>query len=698
LDRTKWHFSANLAEFLNRHIGLPRRCVSTAAVIENKLGIPNLNKHLLRSFLAFLSFTVAGCSPGMNGASEFQKHPVDLASFGLFDLGVAEINNDTFLDVYTSNHSGPQSVLINQNGEKFSEQFSKLNLDQDRAFPGLAVVPKPPVLDKSGVYIYWLGPKLYVNPYGLKNASPVTGTVSLLSTVRLTDSENADVRVNEQPNSTGITHTEISFTIENDGFFSFKPVLHALPISFRLDVDVQHVKIFVGPKLVAPTTPKFTVNMRDRHGMAWSDFNADGKTDVFITRGGHKGWMRRMPSPYWDELLVTGANGFKDIGHERGLEKTGCSGRQVGWVDYNVDGLLDLYVVCGRRSEYQSNQLFQQTAEGGFIDVATQAGLDIGPEGSFVWLDADSDGDPDLFYVDQQAFYLYKNKSGQFSKHHLAINPAGKPSKKLSVSDFDADGDLDVFAASNGGNALCVNMGVGFVVADPVLWGLPKKSITANWVDYDNDGFQDLHAYPNGLYRQHEPGSFRRLEKLVLSNSKLSAVRPIDARSSWVDINNDGSRDLILAQNFAIKKNRWAKWLAWLTGKDEKLGGLKNYWESSLFQNKNNVNHWLQVRLNGPTGNRAGIGARITVVTSDLKQTQQVGAAEGAHYSQGHYRLYFGLGKEAKPEAIVILWPDGSKQEIENPPGDQLMEINWQPGNRVKSKQGWGESRRVPDD
>ena len=52
---------------------------------------------------------------------------------------------------------------------------------------------------------------------------------------------------------------------------------------------------------------------------------------------------------------------------------------------------------------------------------------------------------------------------------------------------------------------------------------------------------------------------------------------------------------------------------------------------------------------------------------------QQVGQAEGSHYSQGHYRLYFGLGPHERPSALTIHWPDGYVQEILEPQGDRLL-------------------------
>jgi hypothetical protein len=103
----------------------------------------------------------------------------------------------------------------------------------------------------------------------------------------------------------------------------------------------------------------------------------------------------------------------------------------------------------------------------------------------------------------------------------------------------------------------------------------------------------------------------------------------------------------------------------------------------TFLRNTRPANHWLQVELVGPPGNRPGIGAKVEVVTAGSRQVQQVGAAEGSHFSQGHYRLYFGLGQHASPKRVRILWPDGRAQELRDPAGDRLLTVDWLQSGRV---------------
>ena len=234
---------------------------------------------------------------------------------------------------------------------------------------------------------------------------------------------------------------------------------------------------------------------------------------------------------------------------------------------------------------------------------------------------------------------------------------------KLAIADYDVDGDLDAFSVSKKGNTLLVNNAGKYSPVDPVSVGLPPKSVGGNWVDFDNDGLPDFHAVPEGLFRQQKDHHFEATNLLVLSSPKYMA-----AISNWADLDNDGARDVVIALNENPSLWRWWE-------KPFKSAQDIFKWKFLSYRNVGADNHWLNVKLEGTAGNRQAIGARVTVVTPDGQQIMEVGSNEGAFFSQGHYRLYFGLGQHERAKTVKVRWTDGSIQELHNVPGDTLLVI-----------------------
>jgi hypothetical protein len=185
-------------------------------------------------------------------------------------------------------------------------------------------------------------------------------------------------------------------------------------------------------------------------------------------------------------------------------------------------------------------------------------------------------------------------------------------------------------------------------------------------VDYDNDGLPDLFSFPQGLFRQRSDHTFEQTGLLAFDPEEYPA-----AVANWFDLDNDGKRDLLLAVNPGRSGKRpW--WRVFGQPKEERPRG----WQLKLFRNVGASGHWLQVRVGGTNGNRQAIGARVTVVTRSGTQTQEVGGAEGAFFSKGHYRTYFGLGADAQATAVRVRWPDGHEKELRDVKGDRLLVVD----------------------
>jgi hypothetical protein len=272
--------------------------------------------------------------------------------------------------------------------------------------------------------------------------------------------------------------------------------------------------------------------------------------------------------------------------------------------------------------------------------------------------------------------FLYRNQAGSFTQENIVRRTAAEAKKigqsggnywfydgKFTLSDYDADGDLDAFSSSKRGNVLLRNDRGQLTAIGLDTVGLPQTSSTASWVDFDNDGLPDLHLVPQGLFRQRENHHFEETGLLASPPEQHQA-----AICNWLDFDNDGRLDVLCALDENPDFKRWWEW-----SREPKR---KGRWEVSALRNAGPQNHWLQVELDGGPGNRQGIGAQVTVVTADRQQTQEVGATEGSFFSQGHYRLHYGLGDSASPVRIAVRWSDGARQEMPNAAVDRLIKIS----------------------
>src|SRR5690606_13483770 len=148
-----------------------------------------------------------------------------------------------------------------------------------------------------------------------------------------------------------------------------------------------------------------------------------------------------------------------------------------------------------------------------------------------LWVDVDRDGDMDLVWADATSIRLFANRGNRFDPTVLAT--IDREPNQMTAADFDGDGDTDVFIASKGGNLMLHGFAGTFQVLRPSEFGLPARSFSANWVDYDNDGVQDLHLLPQGIQRQVAPRRFESTDLFSLKRSLLLSDRRV--LCTWFD-------------------------------------------------------------------------------------------------------------------------------------------------------------------
>ncbi|MCY3545381.1 MAG: VCBS repeat-containing protein, partial [Gemmatimonadetes bacterium] len=259
---------------------------------------------------------------------------------------------------------------------------------------------------------------------------------------------------------------------------------------------------------------------------------------------------------------------FVDVTAGLGVDLLGNT-RQPSWIDYDGDGDLDLFVAM----RDQPNRLFRNDGPADdsgddpawtFTDVTTESGLgDPRRTVGVVWFDYDRDGDLDVHVSnqngDEDAFYRNEG-DGAFVDvaPALGMNHPNRGDEYGSVApavtDYDNDGDLDLFIATYGPDILWRNNGDGTFtdVTDPATLGMDYHSTTAAWADVDHNGLPDLvvTSYLSGiaavedhLFMNEGDGRFRNaLPANLLEHGPSHGV-------SWADFDRDGDLDLAIANN-----------------------------------------------------------------------------------------------------------------------------------------------------
>jgi hypothetical protein len=236
----------------------------------------------------------------------------------------------------------------------------------------------------------------------------------------------------------------------------------------------------------------------------------------------------------------------------------------------------------------------------------------------------------------------------------VTSGPLGDSGRSSGVAwgDYDGDRDQDLYLPIGGGNAnkLLRNEGGGtFVDATSGPLGDTGNGTGVAWGDYDNDGDLDLYlanfGTSNKLFRNDGGGTFADTTRSPLGDTGAGFG------VAWADYDGDGDLDLYLAN--------W---------------GVSN----KLFRNNlSTADGWLHVDLEGVYSNRAGIGARVRIVTGGTSQMREISGGSG-YASQNSLTAEFGLGVATTVDSVQVIWPSGIIQDSLNVAVDQLILITEQ--------------------
>ncbi|MCB9753998.1 MAG: CRTAC1 family protein [Myxococcales bacterium] len=162
-------------------------------------------------------------------------------------------------------------------------------------------------------------------------------------------------------------------------------------------------------------------------GMAVGDYDRDGDLDLFLTNIGDHVLLQSQ--------LSQGSLTYVDVAEDAGVRLDDMGWGEYGWgcgfLDYDADGWLDLYVAVGTHGKPSvGNRLYRNRGDGGFEDVSPQSGADlIGLSYGVATADFDDDGRPDLTVgVAVDRYHVLRNRGAHGPENHwieLELRGAG---------------------------------------------------------------------------------------------------------------------------------------------------------------------------------------------------------------------------------------------------------------------------------
>jgi subtilisin-like proprotein convertase family protein len=442
-----------------------------------------------------------------------------------------------------------------------------------------------------------------------------------------------------------------------------------IPTSGRYLVRVLGQNGTLGPYTVEvriEAAPGQTLSVRGGEAVAFGDANGDALPDLFVARGSLA-----------SKLFLNEGGALRDA-NATDLASFGGA-RTAAWGDYDGDGDLDLVVgSCSGQDHLYRN-------EGGalFQDVTTALLGDPGScTRSVAWVDFDRDGDLDLHVVNDDLYglaqddRLFRNDGGGAWSRVAAPAIEGPGRGSVGIwSDYDDDGDPDLFLGSAGGageSKLLRNEGDGaFVSAGSTTVASLEGVTAAAWVDVDTDGDLDL-----AVATESQGVRFLRDLGTAFSNESLS---PFGGSSLGAgDFDNDGDVDLFLNEpscascQHLLRNDGYGTQFPDVTVSlyplgttdviafadtdddgDLDLGGPTRIWRNDLAS----ANRWLKLRLTG-VGGASAIGARVRAFDGVRWRVREVSGGGGGR-GQDDATVHFGLGGLTQIPELEVRWSNG---------------------------------------
>lgn len=370
---------------------------------------------------------------------------------------------------------------------------------------------------------------------------------------------------------------------------------------------------------------------------------------------------------------------FTDVSKQAGILTQGYSnGATIA--DINMDGWKDIYVTNDFLSD---DLLYINNHDGTFTDEskryfkhtsATAMGQDI--------VDINNDGLADVVALDMNPPDNYRKKMTlQSNAYYAYVN-------------FDLYGFQYQYVHNtlqlNQGPRLKENDSIGPPAFSEIGFLNDISQTDWSWTplvtDFDNDGNRDIfitNGYPKDV-TDHDFTAFRDRSNSIASMEYILAQIPqvkihnyafrnngnlrfADVSDSWgfsaltfsngaayVDLDNDGDMDVVV----------------------NNIDGEAMIYRNMERETNKDSSNYLQINFEGSRQNINGLGAFAELHYDHGKQQVWENTPYRGYLSSVQQGAHFGLGKMALIDSVIIKWPNGKMQLLQNVKANQVLKVN----------------------